>query len=66
MGEVTPKRGRRPTTSFETGLCNATIFGKFLGKFVNEKALKVNFLACLGVHLKGEGPRIPKRGLNFS
>ena len=43
LGEVTPKRGRWRTTSFETSLCNATIFGKFLGKFVNEKALKVNF-----------------------
>ena len=64
--EVTHKRGRWPTTNFETGLCNAAIFGKFLGKFVNENALKVNFLECLCVHLKGEGPRIPKRGLNFS
>ena len=58
--------GRWPTTSFETGLCNATIFGKILGKFVDEKALEMNFLEYLCVHLKGKGPRIKKGGLNFS
>lgn len=26
LGEMTPEKGRWPTTDFETGVCNATIF----------------------------------------
>ena len=31
LGEVTPKRGRSLTASFETGVCIATIFEKICG-----------------------------------
>ena len=65
MGEVTPKRGRLPTTSFKTVCCNAAIFGNFGGKFVDKYAIKVNFSEFGHKHLKERGPRIPKMGLNF-
>ena len=65
LGEVTIKRGRWLTTSFETGLCNATILVKFWGKFVGKYAFKMDFLEFWACASERKGFENSKNGFKF-